>query len=85
MKKVNITISYDEEKLNALRLYLEQKGQTVENELATAADNLYSKAVPSGVREFIDLRAGMIKPTEKKKKPKPSVPATPVQDRGDTI
>ncbi len=83
MKKVNITISYDEEKLNALKLYLEQKGQTVENELTAAADSLYNKAVPAGVREFIDLRAGLPKPEEKKKKPKPPAPGTPVQERGE--
>lgn len=83
MKKVNVTISYDEEKLNALKLYLGQKGQTVESELAVATDSLYSKVVPAGVREFIDLRAGMPKPAEKKKTPKPSAPARPVQERGE--
>ena len=31
MKK-NITVSYDEEKLSSLKVYLEQKGQTVEAE-----------------------------------------------------
>lgn len=82
MKKVNITISYEDEKLNALRMYLEQKGQTLEQELTAATDTLYAKTVPSGVREFIEMRSGTIKPTEKKKKPKPPVPAEPPQDRG---
>ena len=31
VKKDSITIPYDEEKLAALRLYLEQKGQSVES------------------------------------------------------
>ena len=36
MKTATITISYDEEKLAALRLYLGQKNQTVEEELLAA-------------------------------------------------
>ena len=36
MKKANITIAYEEEKLSALRLYLEQKGTTIEKELVLA-------------------------------------------------
>ncbi len=75
MKKTTINISYDEEKLNALKLYLEQKGMQTENELVKALDSLYAKNVPTGVREFIDLRSGMIvSPAAKlSRKPKISV------------
>lgn len=31
MKKISVSVSYDEEKLSTLRLYLEQKGMQVEN------------------------------------------------------
>ena len=58
MKKTSITISYDEEKLSALKLYLGQKNSSAENELTKALDMLYAKTVPAGVREFIDLRSG---------------------------
>ena len=58
MKKTNITIAYAEEKLAALNLYLSQKTLTVEEELGKALDALYTKNVPAGVREFIELRAG---------------------------
>ena len=70
MKTATITISYDEEKLAALRLYLGQKNQTVEEELTAAVDNLYTKTVPNNVREFIDLRAGKTVGEPKKRKPK---------------
>ena len=70
MKTATITISYDEEKLAALRLYLGQKNQTVEEELLTATDSLYTKTVPNNVREFIDLRAGKTVSEPKKRKPK---------------
>ena len=68
MKKVNITVAFDEEKLSALKMYLGQKNMTVEKELTKALDVLYGKTVPAGVREFIALRAGEGIPTEKKKK-----------------
>ncbi|MBR5948687.1 MAG: hypothetical protein IKZ82_08615, partial [Clostridia bacterium] len=58
MKKVSVSISYDEEKLSTLRLYLDKKGMQVESELAKALDALYTKNVPAGVREFISLRSG---------------------------
>lgn len=85
MKKATISISYDEEKLSALRLYLEQKNQILENELIAAADTLYAKSVPANVREFIDLRAGCVKPVEKKKNPKSPVAAEPMLNRSEDI
>ena len=66
MKKINITVEYDEEKLSALKMYLEQKGQTVEGELQKSLEGLYNKNVPSGVREYILLKAEPSKPKSKK-------------------
>ncbi|WP_217959701.1 MULTISPECIES: DUF6103 family protein [Acutalibacter] len=81
MKKDSITIPYDEEKLAALRLYLEQKGQSVEQEMVSAVDALYAKAVPGNVREFLDLRSGMEpKPAEKRKRPRPAAEPEPAAD-----
>lgn len=58
MKKAVITINFDEEKTAALKLYLEQKGSSVEKELAKSLETLFTKSVPAGVREFIALRSG---------------------------
>lgn len=71
MKKVTISISYDEEKLAALKLYLEQKGTQVEDELTNALEVMYSKNVPSGVRDFINMRSGAEPAPPKPKKPRP--------------
>ena len=62
MKKISVSVSYDEEKLSTLRLYLEQKGMQVENELTKSLDTLYAKNVPAGVREFLNLRSGNAAP-----------------------
>lgn len=81
MRKDSIIIPYDEEKLAALRLYLEQKGQSVEQEMVSAVDALYAKAVPGNVREFLDLRSGMEpKTAERRKRPRPSAPREPVPE-----
>ena len=69
MKKAQITVSYDEEKLSAITMYLEEKGVSVESELEKAIDGLYNKSVPVGVREFISRRYGGSAPKTKKNKP----------------
>lgn len=53
MKKLTLTVSYEEEKLKALRWYLEQKGTTLEDELIKAVDTLFQKNVPANVRNYI--------------------------------
>ena len=58
MKKVNVTVSYDEEKLNAVRLFLEHKNLKLEDELTAIIDSLFKKHVPAGVREYLELRDG---------------------------
>lgn len=76
MKKATVTITFEDEKLSAMRLYLEQKGTTIEKELIYACENLYSKVVPNNVREFIELRSGIQNTTEKKKQTKHKAPVT---------
>ncbi|MDR2163277.1 MAG: DUF6103 family protein [Clostridiales Family XIII bacterium] len=56
MKKTNITITFEDEKLKAARMFLSQKGLDLEAELNEHALSLYEKHVPKGVREFIDMK-----------------------------
>ena len=72
MKKAAITITLDEAKANALRLYLAQKDSTPEAELEKAAEALYGKYVPAGVREFLKLNAE--NKQARPKKPKAALP-----------
>ena len=73
MKKTTFNVSFDEDKASALVLYLSQKGTSAEAELEKALDTIYSKTVPAGVREFIDMRSGIVSSSAvpKPKKPKP--------------
>ena len=72
MKKAVITVNFDEEKTAALKLYLEQKGTSVEKELAKSLETLFAKSVLAGVRQFIALRSGnsatVLSPKKKKQK-----------------
>ena len=43
----------------ALKKYLEGKSCSLEAEIFKAVDNLYNKNVPVGVREYLDLMAGV--------------------------
>jgi hypothetical protein len=68
MKKSNITISYDEEKLNAIRLFLTQKNLDLDTELTGVLDSLFKKHVPSSVRDFLELK-DVAAPSSPAKKP----------------
>ncbi len=54
MKKENITISMNADKLRATKRYMEKKDADVEQELGDALQKLYEKYVPAPVREYID-------------------------------
>lgn len=73
MKTATIHVTFDEEKISALNLYLGQKNMTVEAELQDALTSLYQRHVPSQVRDFISLRNdGSPDPViPKPKRPKP--------------
>ena len=60
MKKTTFNVSFDEDKASALVLYLLQKGTTAEAELEKALDTLYTKTVPAGVRDFIDMKSSTV-------------------------
>lgn len=64
MKKC-IMVGYEEEKLLALRMYAEQKGVSIEEELAQAAEAMYQKIVPANVRAFVDMKVESQKPKKK--------------------
>ena len=53
MKQATIQITFDEEKLRALRRYIAKRDSTLEAELQKAAQRLYEKVVPAAVQEYI--------------------------------
>ena len=76
MKKTTVSITFDDEKLSALKMYLAQKNMQVESELEKSLDTLYAKTVPAGVRDFIDMKSGTASPPAVPKPKKPRPPKT---------
>lgn len=56
MKKDNITISLESEKLRAIKKYMEKKEADLDQEMVDQLQKLYEKYVPANVREYIDER-----------------------------
>ena len=54
MKKVEITLSFDEEKLEALEFVLRKEKTTVKKKLDEALVQLYEQSVPEPVREYLE-------------------------------
>lgn len=77
MKKTSVSIMYDDEKLNAIRLYMSQRDMDIKDEIEKSMDSLYAKYVPANVRGFIDMKGLQTKPS-KPKKPKPQEENTEV-------
>ena len=69
MKKENISVQMESEKLRATKRYMAKKDADIEQELADALNKLYEKYVPAPVREYIDEMADDSKPPSKPKKP----------------
>lgn len=72
MKNISVTVQYDEEKLNTLKLFLEKKNVNINNEIVKHIDSLYTKNVPAAVRDFFEMKSGSEK-TSSNYKPKPKV------------
>lgn len=71
MQKVNITLTLDDWKLQALEYYLKQENTTVQKKLDEAVGQLYEQMVPETVRQFVEGISGV--------KPKRPAPATKPQ------
>ena len=64
MKK-SINVKFDEEKMVALQTYAQQKGISLEEELAQAAEALFQKLVPGNVKAYLDVKTEAQRPKKK--------------------
>ena len=56
MKQKTIQVSFDDERLDAVRMFLEQRGIRIEDEMCNYIEVLYNKYVTQGVRDYIDMK-----------------------------
>ena len=55
MEKSEITLSFDSERMRALTIYLKMENTTVQEKMDEAMRQLYEKAVPETVREYLEI------------------------------
>jgi hypothetical protein len=83
MTNITTTISFDEEKLTTLNVYLSQQNLSLDTMLnavlSETIERAYSKNVPQAVQSFFFLKNGAEIPKEVESKPKP-----PKKDKKDS-
>ena len=68
MKKITVSFPYDEEKLNTLKICMEDKNVNLNDELTKSLAGLYNKYVPPQVRAFIEKKTNSEKSSVNKPK-----------------
>ena len=58
IKQATVSVNYAEEKLNALKMFMNKKGMDLDAEIIAMIDKLYNKHVSADVRELIAERDG---------------------------
>lgn len=71
MKKTTVKLSFDDEKLAAIRMYMAKKDADLDDELLSQLEKLYEKFVPANVRDFIADRATVQESDSNRRSPKP--------------
>ena len=62
IKSTAVQIEYESDKLEALRVYLNDKNSTVGQEMLETLDSIYKKVVPTQVRDFIERKNAPLTP-----------------------
>ena len=75
MKKVNITLTFDDDKLDALEFSLRKEHSSVQTRMDDALKQLYEQTVPEAVREYLDSKA--VPAPKPKRTAKSAAPKTP--------
>ena len=53
-EKATLQVTFQKEKLEALRFYMDEKDLTVEGELQKHINSIYEKYVPSATRRYLE-------------------------------
>ena len=81
MEKIEITLAFDGEKLDALEYALRKERTTVQKQMDEALRQLYEAKVPEAVRDYLDNKN---KPTPPKRPPRHTKAADSVEKRMGT-
>ena len=81
MSKIEVTLTFDDEKLEALEFYLRKENATVQKRMDEALRKLYEEMVPEVVREFVDRNAPP--PPRPKRPARPPAPKPAPESKHD--
>ncbi len=76
MSRVTIEIPFDEEKLKALDFSLQKENTSAQMRLEQALAELYEKAVPDALREYVDSKST---PAAKRPAKQPRAKPSPIK------
>ncbi len=76
MSRVTIEIPFDEEKLKALDFSLQKENTTAQKRMEQALAELYEKAVPDALREYVDSKST---PAAKRPAKQPRAKPSPIK------
>ena len=74
MANTRITVTFDSEKLTAIKQFAENGAQDIDTVLREQLEKIYTKTVPAPVRQYIDGKAKPIAAVKPKDKPKTDAP-----------
>ena len=80
MAKIEITLTFDGEKMDALEYALRKERTTVQKQMDEALRQLYETKVPEAVRDYLDNKN---KPMPPKRPPRHTKAADPVEKKRD--
>ena len=82
MRKINITLAFEDEKLEALEFSLRKENASVQSRLDEALRQLYESCVPEPVREYLDGKETVASKSERLPRPRPPKAPASVADKG---
>lgn len=71
MQKSSITLTFEDEKLEALEFSLRKEKTSVQKKMEEALRTLYEQSVPEAVREYLESKSAVVKPKRPAKSPSP--------------
>lgn len=84
MRNSNISVPFEEDKLEALKLFARKKEIDIETELSDAIQKLYEKHVPKDARELVEMMSSKDSPATSKPAKKPvAAKPTPLKNSSD--
>lgn len=85
MNKVPLTLSFEEDKLEAMEIFLKKENSSVQKKMEEALKKLYEEVVPEAVREYVEAKSGG-KPKRSAPAPKPKpTPKPQTEPRKETV